>query len=110
MQAEPVPFDKIKGDVQSLIKKTIDVTLKDKKYDNKDAPNWAHSISEGIVKGLPDVSKDFKYSVTCIILSKTECGLHLCSSCFWNSQTDGSIVERWEGEMYCLVTVFGFAL
>ena len=111
MTAEPVPFNTIKEDLKTIILKMIDEELKDKQYSAKDGPTYAHQISERIIKLLPDKSKDFKYSVTCIILNKSEGGLHMSSSCYWNASTDGNIVERWENDtLYCIVTLFGFAI
>ena len=111
MTAELPPFNSIKDQLKDVIVSSIDAELKGKEYSTKDCPAYAHQISESIVKQLPEKSKDFKYSVTCIILNKSEGGLHMSSSCYWNASTDGNIVERWENEtMYCIVTLFGFAI
>eukprot|EP00826_Nyctotherus_ovalis_P017332 TRINITY_DN1509_c0_g1_i5.p2 TRINITY_DN1509_c0_g1~~TRINITY_DN1509_c0_g1_i5.p2 ORF type:complete len:112 (+),score=39.83 TRINITY_DN1509_c0_g1_i5:166-501(+) len=111
MTAEQVSFGTIKGQLKEVVLGCIEKELKGKDYSAKDGPTYAHQISESIIKLLPEKSKDFKYSVSCIILNKSEGGLHMSSSCFWNSSTDGNIVERWENEtMYCIVTLFAFAL
>ena len=111
MAAEPVPFNTIKEALNELVLTSIKAELDGKEYSAKDGPTLAHQISERIVKQLPERSKDFKYSVTCIILNKSEGGLHMSSSCYWNATTDGNIVVRWENEtMYCIVTLFGFAI
>ena len=111
MAAEQAQFSKVKQMIQDLVKKSIEEELKDKAYSAKDGPNWAHNISEKVVKQLPEKSKDFKYSVTCIILNKSEGGLHMSSSCYWNAVSDGNIVEKWENEsMHCIVSLFGFAI
>ena len=49
MLADPVPFDKIKENVKAKVNEVINSILKDKKYDAKEAPNWAHAVSEGIM-------------------------------------------------------------
>ena len=111
MTAEQVPFNTVKDQMKTLISNSIEAELKGKEYSPKDGPTYAHQISETIIKQLPDKSRDFKYSVSCIILNKSEGGLHMSSSCYWNASTDGNIVERWENEtMYCIVTLFAFAL
>ncbi len=107
--AEPELFNKKKQQVSDIVKEVLDKALKDKQYAAKDGPGWAHQISEEVVRRLPEVSKEFKYSVTCIILNKSEGGLHMSSSCYWNATTDGNHVEKWENDnMYCIVSVFGF--
>ena len=111
MTAEPVPFNSIKEQLKEVIVSSIESELKGKEYSAKDGPTYAHQVSEKIIKQLPEKSKDFKYSVTCIILNKSEGGLHMSSSCYWNASTDGNIVERWENEtLYCIVTLFGFSI
>lgn len=111
MTAEPQPFNSIKEQLKEIVTSSIEAELKGKEYSAKDGPTYAHQISERIVKQLPEKSKEFKYSVTCIILNKSEGGLHMSSSCYWNATTDGNIVERWENDtMYCIVTLFGFAI
>ncbi len=110
MVAEPVRFDTVKAQVQELAKTTVQQMLKDKKYDPKEAPELAHKISEAVIQQLPNISKEFKYTVNCMILSKTECGLHLSSSCYWNAQTDGSVIEKFEGDMFCILTIFSYSI
>ena len=111
MAVEEVLFNTIKDQLQKVVVSCIESELKGKEYSIKDGPTYAHQISETIVKTLAERSKDFKYSVSCIILNKSEGGLHMSSSCFWNASTDGNIVERWENEtMYCIVTLFAFAI
>ncbi len=111
MAAEPTPFNSLKEPVKQIVLDSIKAELEGKEYSAKDGPTLAHQISERIIKQLPEKSKDFKYSVTCLILNKSEGGLHMSSSCYWNATTDGNIVERWENDtMYCIVTLFGFAI
>ena len=108
---DQVMFNTVKEQIVIMIKPAIEEELKGKEYSAKDGPTWAHQISERIVRQLPDKSKDFKYSVTCIILNKNEGGLHMSSSCYWNATSDGNIVEKWENDsMYCIVSLFGFAI
>eukprot|EP00826_Nyctotherus_ovalis_P017328 TRINITY_DN1509_c0_g1_i10.p4 TRINITY_DN1509_c0_g1~~TRINITY_DN1509_c0_g1_i10.p4 ORF type:complete len:112 (+),score=50.49 TRINITY_DN1509_c0_g1_i10:108-443(+) len=111
MTAEQATFATVKEQLREVVLGSIEAELKGKEYSAKEGPTYAHQISESVIKQLPEKSKDFKYSVSCIILNKSEGGLHMSSSCFWNASTDGNIVERWENEtMYCIVTLFAFAL
>ena len=111
MAGEPVPFSSIKEKVTEVVRVTVTEELDKKQYTAKEGPTWAHTISEKVVRQLPDISKDFKYSVSCIILNKNEGGLHMSSSCYWNAVSDGNVVFKWENDnMYCIVSLFGFAI
>ena len=59
---------------------------------------------------LKDLNSNFKYCVTCVILQKDKAGLHINSTCYWDCNTDGSVVVKWENDsMYCIVNVFALA-
>ena len=111
MTTENVSFNSLKESIRNMVTKSIDEELKGIEYSAKDAPTWAHQISEKIIKQLPEKSKEFKYSVTSIIFNKSEGGLHMSSSCYCNATTDGSVIEKYETEtLYCIVCLFGFAV
>ena len=45
--------------------------------------------------------------MTCIIMQRNGAGLHTASTCFWDTNTDGSCSVRWENDtMHAIVTVF----
>lgn len=81
--------------------------LESRTYSSTEGQNWAAEVSERTALALKDLSNSFKYAVTCILLQKGETGLHVSSTCFWDSNTDGSFSIRWENAtMHCIVNVF----
>ena len=109
MAAELPSFNSIRDQFQTVIISSMESELKGKEYSAKDSPNYAHQISENIVRQLPEINRELRYCVTCIIFNKSEGGFYISSSCYWNSLTDGNIVEQWENEtIFCIVTLFGF--
>jgi dynein light chain Tctex-type 1 len=108
---EDVQFTGIKELVAASVNESVEKHLKGKAYSATDAPGWTNLISDEIVKQLQGVNRNFKYSVICTIMQKSDAGLHMSSSCFWNTATDGNSTIRWDNDsMYCIVNVFGFAL
>jgi dynein light chain Tctex-type 1 len=105
-----ISFAELRDRIMEKMKALIGVHLQEKTYQAKDGPAWAHEISEEAVRELQTIDTNFKYAVTCIILNKNEGGLHMSSSCYWNTTTDGNCVIKWENEsMYCILNAFGFA-
>eukprot|EP00499_Haloplacidia_sp_CaronLabIsolate_P007950 CAMPEP_0196782550 /NCGR_PEP_ID=MMETSP1104-20130614/11592_1 /TAXON_ID=33652 /ORGANISM="Cafeteria sp., Strain Caron Lab Isolate" /LENGTH=120 /DNA_ID=CAMNT_0042152789 /DNA_START=1 /DNA_END=363 /DNA_ORIENTATION=+ len=98
-------------EVVSIVKNVIEDKLKSVVYDPKKLPDYSASVIDAVLKGLLDMSKPFKYVVTCIILQKTGSGLHTAATCFWDGKTDGYCKVPWENStMHCIVTVYGMAI
>lgn len=59
-----------------------------------------------------DNKQQYKYIVTCVIMQKpSQTGMHAASSCFWDSERDGSFVYRHDTKsVHCLVNVFAVSL
>lgn len=98
-------------DISKAVRDIIEVILGTTFYDHDKVDKWSSTVSEQCLSALSKLKKSFKYVVTCSIMQKVGAGLHTASSCYWDSQTDGTCTVRWENPtMYCIVTVFGLAI
>jgi len=98
-------------DVSAQIQQCIEQTLTANTYQQSKIDLWTDQVVESCLGTLAALEKNFKYTVTCVIMQKTGAGLHAASACYWDESTDGSCTVRWENNsMYCTITVFGLAL
>eukprot|EP00727_Mastigamoeba_balamuthi_P004193 m51a1_g13771 putative dynein light chain tctex-type 1 (115) ;mRNA; f:265065-265409 len=97
--------------VSNIIKESIETSLQNYAYSHAKVAQWTSNVVESCVKRLTQLSKPFKYVVTCVIMQKNGAGLHTASACFWDTTCDGSVTYRWENKsMYCITSVFGLAI
>mmetsp|Transcript_26026 Transcript_26026/g.87227 ORF Transcript_26026/g.87227 Transcript_26026/m.87227 type:complete len:164 (-) Transcript_26026:182-673(-) len=98
-------------EVDAIVKESVESVLQAVTYTHARVPQWTSDVIEACMKRLTQLHKPFKYIVTCAVMQKTGAGLHLASSCYWDSAGDGSVTHRWESKtMYCVVSVFGLAV
>eukprot|EP01017_Pseudomicrothorax_dubius_P014524 TRINITY_DN1692_c0_g1_i1.p1 TRINITY_DN1692_c0_g1~~TRINITY_DN1692_c0_g1_i1.p1 ORF type:complete len:111 (-),score=18.35 TRINITY_DN1692_c0_g1_i1:103-435(-) len=106
-----VPFSSLRDTVTPELQKIVAKHLEKKVYTSRDAQNWTNLISEDVIKYMTGVSSNFKYVVTTIILQKSDSGLNVSSTCFWNSAIDGTLSVKWENQsMISIVNLFGIGL
>ena len=80
-------------------------------FSNEQMSSWVNSIVESSLCSLSKLQKTYKYVVSCVLLEKNGSGLIMASSCYWDSEMDGSCTVRWENRtMCCIVNVFGLAM
>jgi dynein light chain Tctex-type 1 len=78
------PFGEIKSRVEDIIDNFVGKKFRDQVYDAKQAQRWANQSSEEIIKCVQEeLSQDYKFMCTIIILQKGESGFHMSASCFW---------------------------
>lgn len=110
METKAVYTD-IKDDIAKVLNNTVEKHLKGKVYTAIDVQNWTNAITSDVVLGLKEISTNFKYIVTCAIMQKCEGGLHIASTCYWSTSTDGNSAFKWENDsMNCIINVFTLAL
>ena len=107
---EIIAFNTVKTTISEKVQSIINDFLSNKTYSANEGPAWAHHISEEVTKFVHGLNKSFKYSVSTMILDKRDGGgFHMSSSCYWNTQTDGNSVDKWENDtLICIVNTFGF--
>jgi dynein light chain Tctex-type 1 len=85
--------------------------LADREYSATEAQQWTSQLSEQLILDLKGLSGNFKFCVTCVIMQRLEAGLHISSTCYWDTTTDGSLTVKWESKsMYAIVNIFALAL
>lgn len=103
-----------KFDIDNVRKITNDIiqdTLGNQQYDHTKVNKWSSDILENTLKKLCEMFPSFKFVSQCLILQKAGGGLHVSSSCYWDSNTDGMVSIRWENEsMHCIVSVYGLGV
>jgi dynein light chain Tctex-type 1 len=103
-------FAVLKEEVASSVNKLVNSFLQSKEYSQDEVQQWTASLSEEIVKTLKGMSSNFKFCVSCMILQKGDAGMHISTTCYWDSNQDGSVAIKCENNsMYCIVNIFGIA-
>jgi dynein light chain Tctex-type 1 len=104
-------FNKIKEEVIGTVDNVLKSTLESKKYNSAKSAEWIDKISTSLLGYLKDISSNFKFIVSTVILQKTGAGLHSEISSYWDASTDGAIVTKFENEtMICICTVIGVGI
>ncbi|TEA28509.1 hypothetical protein DBR06_SOUSAS2010143, partial [Sousa chinensis] len=97
-------------EVSNIVKEAIERAIGGNAYQHSKVNQWTTNIVEQTLSQLTKLGKPFKYIVTRVIMQKNRAGLHMASSCFWDSSTDGSCTVRWENKtMYYIVSAFGLS-
>uniref|UniRef100_A0A8C6FAZ6 Dynein light chain Tctex-type 1 n=1 Tax=Monodon monoceros TaxID=40151 RepID=A0A8C6FAZ6_MONMO len=95
-------------EVSNIVKEAIERAIGGNAYQHSKVNQWTTNVVEQTLSQLTKLGKPFKYIVTRVIMQKNRAGLHMASSCFWDSSTDGSCTVRWENKtMYYIVSAFG---
>ncbi|KAI5078460.1 hypothetical protein GOP47_0006131 [Adiantum capillus-veneris] len=101
----------LSDEIDLIIKNSIDEAIMSAQFHHEKVKRWTANVVELCMKRLADLDKPFKYVVTCIIMQKNGAGMSTATSCFWDTNVDGSRTIRWENKsMYCIVTVFGLGM
>lgn len=110
-QSEDAPFADIREQVYKITQEVVENSLQKRVYSSKDVQNWVNVVADNVMRALTDYNKNFKYMVTSIIMQKSDSGLNVASTCYWNSQSDGYCTIKWENQsMFCIVNVFAVSL
>ena len=97
--------------VRSVTEQSIQSVLDKQAYDHASVNKWSSEILENTLRTLCERFQSYKFVSQCLILQKAGGGLHVSSSCFWDSNQDGMVTVRWENEsMHCIVSVYGLAV
>ncbi|CAK4084255.1 unnamed protein product [Aphanomyces euteiches] len=115
MEVEPIYyFNTIQGDVKRLALQTLEQVLKDKTYHPVDVSVWVQEITSSCLQSLKNVADGaagFKFLVNCTIVQKKNGGFHTNTSCFWNAETDGQVVVRYESSTFvALCSIYAISL
>lgn len=99
--------------VYQVVKEVLEKHLEKTVYDDRKVPQLINAICEDAVKRLTALGNPYKYIVQCLVVQRTGAGVHMASSCFWDTTTDASVSVSMENEsktMCCIAAVYGAAL
>lgn len=97
--------------VRAITEQSIQSSLNNQVYDHSSVNKWSSEILEGAVRTCSEKFPSYKFVSQCLILQKAGGGLHVSSSCYWDSNSDGMVTVRWENEsMHCIVSIYGLAV
>ncbi|CAB4409108.1 unnamed protein product [Rhizophagus irregularis] len=100
--------DQVKGIIKEVVEQNI---LQGSAYLHSRISNWNNSIVHSVVEKLSALNKAFKYIVTCTIFEKNGAGIHATTTCYWDSNHDGSTTYRHDtNSMYVIVNVWGLCV
>ncbi len=109
--SKDLSFTTIKEDAGRAAGESLESILARKVYNASEVQSWTGQVCEDVINRLKALNSNFKYTVTCIIMQRSDSGLHISSTCYWDCNTDGHCTVKWENStMYCIVNIFGLAL
>ena len=108
---EEVIFNNLKPQINDKVLAIIKERLDKKLYNSNDAQTWSNLLCEQVLKFLTDLNKNFKFIVNCMIMQKSDAGLSISGSCYWDNEVDGNLVIKLETtNLICVMNIFGCAL
>jgi dynein light chain Tctex-type 1 len=111
MGDEVFEFQQISKEVTTTAVEVMSQTLESKRYIANKTGEWIDSIGSNLVTQLRELSPNFKYIVSTVILQKTGAGWHSEVLACWDANTDGAITSKFESDsLICICTVIGVAL
>ena len=100
-------FTHVKNKVEDIVDHYVQQKFLNRRYDTRDAQSWSNEASDEIIQRVErEVSSEYKYMCTVIILGKGDSGFHMSASCFWESKSDGNFNKKWEFEDFYLICNF----
>jgi dynein light chain Tctex-type 1 len=110
--ADQFEFPPLSKSVHNIVYDVTSSVLEGRQYQAGKTSEWIESIGSTVLNQLKgNVSPNFKYIVSTIIVQKIGAGLHYESSALWDATTDGSVTVKFENEtMICICTVVGVAI
>lgn len=110
--ADQFEFPPLCKSILLLATDVMTTVLDGKVYSAAKTAEWIDGIgSTLLVKLRDDVSPNFKFIVSTIIVQKVGAGLHYECAALWDSATDGSVTSKFENEtITCICAVIGIAL
>jgi dynein light chain Tctex-type 1 len=97
--------------VRAITDQAIRSTLNYQVYDHSSVNRWSSEILETTLRNLCERFPPYKFISQCLIVQKAGGGIHVSSSCYWDSSCDGMVTVRWENEsMHCIMSIHGLAV
>ena len=104
-------FPEIAGSVQQIATESLSSHLEGKRYTPIKIQDWMDTINMTCIERLKEISPNFKFISSCIIMQKLGTGLHYDCASHWDTKTDGCLTTKFENDsIVALLTVFGIAI
>ena len=105
-------FPKLLNAVKTIANNVQQNVLDGRSFQATKTAEWIETIcQQTLIRCKENVSPNFKYVVSALIVQKLGAGLHFETSALWDANTDGSITSKWENDtIICLTTIIGIAL
>ena len=95
----------------AAIKAILSRVLANRKYNPKKTAELTDEVTSTCLEKMKEVSSNFKYIVSCVVIQKKGAGLHMETAAHWDIKTDGDFVVREENDtMTIVVTVYGLGI
>lgn len=108
---KPKPNEKFRPmKVKNVIKQIVKEGLSEiKEFDQENCQNCCKNLSTNIKDKLKNLKLDrYKYIVQVSIGEKKGQGVRMVNRCFWDSETDNTLVETFlMDKLFCTVTIYG---
>lgn len=100
-----------KEQVTAIAKRVCEQLLSDQTYAHSKTQSWNDEICRITLRNLQDIENThYKYIVSSVLTEKTEHGLHMSKSCYWDSETDYFVSFHYENKsLHAIVTIFAVA-
>ncbi len=111
MMDDRVLFSELEKDCRQMLKKKIEGYLNDKIFNTNDA-EWMNSqLSEIILKDLKNISSNFKYCLSLVLLQNDSSGFNQNVNLYYDAETDGCISDKYTFKgIVCVFTLFVLAI
>jgi hypothetical protein len=104
-------FQQLKERASAIADGVLKSVLDSKKYSAGKTAEWIEKIGATLIGDLKNLSPNFKFIVSTIIIQNTGAGHHSSVSSLWDANTDGGLLAKFDNEsLSCICTVIGVAI
>mmetsp|Transcript_12272 Transcript_12272/g.14817 ORF Transcript_12272/g.14817 Transcript_12272/m.14817 type:complete len:112 (+) Transcript_12272:91-426(+) len=109
---ETYSFGELTTPVEKIAIHSIQSVLKGEVYDPSRVGMWIDEITKIALEELSNVSTNFKYAVSCMVIQKRGAGLDCATVAHWDCQTDAVVHISWDENrtISCILSIFGVAI
>ncbi|KAJ1446191.1 Tctex-1 [Pelagophyceae sp. CCMP2097] len=106
-----VDFGLIREKAETALLTACKRHLDGKSYDVKYQTQWSDAVTQTAVDALVELSPNFKFVVSCLLLELRESQVHSECVASWDPKTDGSVHAEWKNaSMLCILHAFASAI
>lgn len=104
-------FSQIEEECRHIIKDNVTKFLSDKSFNVSDSEFMINYLTGNILKEIKKISDNFKFIVSIVLMHNDECGFTQNIGMIYDTETDGTIVERYTfRNIVCITNLFCLSL